>query len=166
MDSGDEDDDLRLSPRWRQVAADLFATKYGYGDTVPHEELRQALGMPTPTGKVEVEEYERWRISLMGQIESLKAHLLEAQNMDLQPVAGRGYEVIRPEKQTELAMREGMKRVRSELQRMGRRLSFVQRAALTAEQARENADALARLSFLNQQANKARRLNFTASVEE
>ncbi len=160
-----DDDDgagLELSPKWKQAAADLFDGKYGFGDVVPHEEMREALGLPTPTGRIEVEEYERWRMALVGQIESLKAHLLEAKNMDLQSVVGRGYEVVRPERQTELAVRDGMKRVRSELQRMGRRLSFVERASLTADQARENADALARLSFLSQQANKARRLKFAA----
>lgn len=154
-------DDLELSPKWRQAAAELFGKKYRHGDVVPHEELRIALGLPTPTGKIEVEKYEEWRLALVGQIEALKAHLLETMNMDLQPVSGRGYEIVKPEAQSGLALRDGMKAVRAALGKMGRRLSYVERSALTSEQARENADALARLSFLSQQASKSQRLKFT-----
>jgi hypothetical protein len=161
IDSDDlPEDEFALSPRWKHVAVTMFGTKYKHGDVVPHEVLRVALGLPTPTGKVDVDEYEDWRLKLVSQIESLKSYLLESKNMDLQAVVGRGYEIVKPECQTGLALRDGMKLVQSTLKRMDRRLSFIDRTALTAEQAKENADALCRASFLAGQAQKARRINF------
>lgn len=155
-----DDAGLTLSPPWRQAAAELFGSKFTYGDIVPHDELQAALNLPKPEGKVEVEVYERWRLALMGQVDALVAFLLEERNMCLKAVPGQGYLIVEPAKQTEFAMADGMKRVKSELRKMGRRLSFVDRAALTSDQARENADALARFAFLSQQASKVRRLQF------
>lgn len=158
--------DLMLSPPWKQAAAELFGNKYTFGQMVPHDELQAALNLPKPVGKVEVEVYERWRLALLSQIDALATFLLEDKNMCLRAVPGQGYQIVEPAKQTDYAMAEGMKRVKSELRKMGRRLSFVDRAALTSDEARANADALARLSFLNQQTNKARRLKFAEAPED
>lgn len=152
---------FNLLPPWRNAARDLFNGKYTYGDIVPHEELQGALGLPKPVGKVEVEEYERWRLSVLSQMDALSAFLLEERSMCLRAVPGVGYQIVEPENQTAYAMKDGMRRMRGELRKMGRRLSHVNRSALTAEQARENADAMARLAFLSQQTNKVRRLRFT-----
>lgn len=159
----DGEDDLVLSPPWKQAAAELFGAKYKHGDVVPHEELQAALGLAKPVGRIEVEEYERWRLNLLAQMDALSTFLLEERNMDLRAVPGRGYLIVEPKRQTDLAVSDGMKRVKSELRKMGRRLSFVDRTALSSEEARANADALARLAFLSQQAGKAQRLKFTAS---
>lgn len=151
-----------LLPPWKNAAAELFTDRYTFGDLVPHEELQEALRLPKPSGRITAEEYESWRLSLVAQVEALGAYLLEERNMCLRAVPGRGYEIVQPSEQTEYAMGHGMKRVRSELRKMGRRLSFVDRTALTHEEARKNADALARLSFLQQMANKAKRKRFAA----
>lgn len=154
--------DVYLLPPWRNAAAELFAGRYGYGDVVPHEELQAALMLPKPTGRITVEEYEEWRLSLLAQVDSLGTFLLEEKNMCLKAVPGQGYMIVEPAKQTEYALEHGMKRVKSELRKMGRRLSFIDRSALTHEEARKNADALARLSFLQQMASKAKRKRFIA----
>lgn len=154
-----------LLPPWRNAAAELFASKYTYGDIVPHSELQAALMLPKPTGKITVEEYEEWRLSLLAQVDALGTFLLEEKNMCLKAVPGQGYMIVEPAKQTEYALEHGMKRVKSELRKMGRRLSFIDRSALTHEDARKNADALARLSFLQQMANKARRSRFISPPE-
>lgn len=157
----DIDDDLSLHPAWRQAAADLFGNRYAFGQIVPHEELQEALRLPKPQGRITVDEYEGWRLALLAQVDALATYLLEEKSMCLKAVAGQGYLIVEPSKQTEYAATEGMKRVRSELRKMGRRLSFIDRARLTSDEARANADALARLSFLTEQASKARRLKFT-----
>ncbi|MES2634025.1 MAG: hypothetical protein V4669_13710 [Pseudomonadota bacterium] len=161
-----EEGDFELSPPWKQVAKDLFGTKYTFGQIVPHEELQTALKLPKPTGLVEVEDYERWRLALMAQIDALSTFLLDERSMCLRAVAGQGYLIVEPAKQTNFAVTEGMKRMRSELRKMGRRLTFIDRTALTSDQAKENADALARLAFLNQQASKARQMKFLSGVED
>lgn len=148
---------VHMLPPWRNAAAELFADRYTYGDVVPHGELQAALMLPKPTGKITVDEYEEWRLSLLSQVDALSTFLLEEKNMCLKAVPGQGYMIVEPAKQTEYAMGHGMKRVKSELRKMGRRLSFVDRSALSHEDARKNADALARLAFLQSMANKRKR---------
>lgn len=161
IDAGDEGFDLW--PVWKQAAAELFSGRYTYGQLVPHEVLQEALRLPKPQGRVTVDEYETWRLALLSQVDALSSFLLEERNMCLRAVPGQGYMIVEPAKQTEFAASEGMRKVRNELRKMGRRLSFVDRSKLTAEEARANADALARLSFLNEQAGKVRRLKFSES---
>lgn len=149
--------DIHLLPPWRNAAAELFAGRYSFGDIVPHEELQAALRLPKPSGRVTVEEYESWRLSLLAQTDALSAFLLEEKNICLRAVPGQGYMILEPKDQTEYAMGHGLKRVRSELRKMGRRLTFIDRSALSHEEARKNADALARLAFLQSMANKRKR---------
>lgn len=156
---------VHLLPAWRNAAAELFSGRYTYGDEIAHEELQQALRLPKPTGLMKPEEYERWRLDLLSQVDALADWLLEEKNMCLQSVQGRGYRIVLPAEQTEFAMKQGRKKIRSELRKMGRRLSFVDHASLTQDERRANADALARLSFMEQQFSKARRRRFLAEPE-
>lgn len=153
------EDEFRPSPAWKNAVAELFSGKYTFGDIVSHEELQAALGLPKPTGKVEVEKYEEWRLKLMGQVDALVDFLLEEKRICLRNVIGEGYMLVKPAEQTAFALKAGQKGMKSALQKMGRRLSFVDRSALTSEQSKENADALARLSFLQQQVRRARRMS-------
>lgn len=154
------EDGFKHSPPWKNAVAELFDGKYTYGDIVPHEELQAALDLPKPKGKVEVEFYESWRLKLVSQVDALSEYLLEEKKICLRSVNGQGYMIVKPAEQTSFAVKQGQKGMRSTLQKMGRRLSFIDRTALTNEQSRENADALARLAFLQQQVRKARRINF------
>lgn len=147
-----------MLPPWRNAAAELFAGKYGYGDIVPHADLLTAFYLPKPTGKITVDEYEQWRLAVLAQQDALAEWLLEERNMLLVAVPGQGYRITPPEQQTDHAMDRGMKRVRKEINRMARQLHYVDRTALTHEQARENADALARAAWLKSQFNKSSRI--------
>lgn len=157
---------VHLLPPWRNAAAELFADRYTFGDIVPHDELQESLRLPKPAGRVTVEEYEGWRLSLVAQVEALSNFLLEEKNMCLKAVPGQGYLIVTPAEQTDYAMGHGLKRVKSELRKMGRRLSFIDRSALTHEEARKNADALARLSFLQSMANKRKRFTMQPDKKE
>lgn len=149
---------VTMMPPWRNAAAELFAGKYGYGDIVPHDELLAAFYLPKPTGKRTFEEYDQWRLAVLAQQDALAEWLLEERNMMLVAVPGQGYRITPPEQQTEQALERGMKRVRKEINRMARQLHYVDRSALTHEQARANADALARAAWLKSQVNKSKRL--------
>lgn len=149
---------VSLLPPWRNAAAELFAGRYGYGDLVPHDELLAAFNAPKPTGKITVEEYEAWRLAVLAQHDALTDWLLEERNIMLVSVPGQGYRLCKPEEQTETAVERGMKRVRRELVKMTRQINYVDRSSLTHEQARENAEALARAGWLKQQIGKAKRL--------
>lgn len=157
---------VHLLPAWRNAAAELFSGQYGYGDVIPHDVLRASLRLPEPKGRLTLAELESWRLSLVAQIDALADWLLEEKNMCLRSIQGQGYQIVEPAEQTEFAVKQGRKKIRSELRKMGRRLSFVDASVLTAEQRRENADALARLSFMEQQFSKAKRKRFLADPEQ
>jgi hypothetical protein len=158
---------VHLLPAWRNAAAELFASgRYTYGDVIPHEVLRLALRLPEPHGKLTLSELESWRLSLVAQIDALSDWLLEEKNMCLRSLPGQGYQIIPPAEQTEYAVNQGRKKIRSELRKMGRRLSFVDHASLTQDERRKNADALARLSFMENQFSKAKRRRFIVSDKD
>ena len=148
---------VHLLPAWRNAAAELFSGKYQYGDVISHEALREALRLPEPKGKLTREEWESWRLALVAQVDALADWLLEERSMCLRSVQGQGYMIVEPAEQTEFAMKQGRRKIRSDLRKMGRRLSFIDHAALSKEQRKANADALARLSFMEQQFRKSRR---------
>ncbi|MCD0280471.1 hypothetical protein JWH04_16295 [Xanthomonas melonis] len=148
---------VQLLPAWRNAAAELFNGQYAYGEVIPHRVLRAALRLPEPRGKLTREEWERWRLDLVAQVDALADWLLEEKNICLKAMHGEGYMLVRPGDQTEFAVKQGRKKIRAELRRMGRRLSFIDHASLSQEQRKANADALARLSFMEQQFRKARR---------
>lgn len=155
-----EDDSLSLLPPWKNAAAELFGKKYSFGQIVPHDEIQAAMGMQKPEGKITAQEYESWRLSLLAQMDALATFLLEDRRMCLRAIPGQGYLIIEPAKQTAFAMQDGMRKLKAEMRKMGRRLHYVDHAALSHDEARENANAIARLSFLSQQARKSRRLKF------
>lgn len=148
-------DEISYTPPWKNAMAVLFGPGgYTYGQLIPHEALQDALGMPKPQGRITVDEYEAWKLRLVSQVDALSDALLEDRNMCLQSVIGQGYRIVEPERQTAFAVKQGQKGLRAALSKMGRRLSFVDRSALTTDQAKENADALARLSFLQTQVGR------------
>lgn len=154
-----EESEITYSPPWKNALATLFGPGgYTHGDLVPHAALQEALGLRRPSGRITADEYEGWRLKLVTQVEALSEALLECRNMCLQSVPGQGYRIVEPAMQTAFAVKQGQKGLRSALSKMGKRLSFVDRAVLTNDQAKENADALTRLSFLKTQVSSRRRL--------
>ena len=146
-----------LLPAWRNAAAELFAGQYSHGEIIPHDVLREALRLPEPSGRLTREEWESWRLALVAQVDALAAWLLEEKNLCLKNVQGQGYMILPPAEQTTFAVKQGRKKIRAELRKMGRRLSFIDHASLSQDERKANADALARLSFMEQQFRKAKR---------
>ena len=153
------DGEISYTPPWKNAMAVLFGPDgYDYGELIPHEVLQEALGLPEPTGRITADELKSWQLRLVTQVTALSAALLEERNMCLKSVIGQGYKIVEPEKQTAFAVKQGQQELRTAMQKMGRRLSYLDRSALTAEQAKENADALARLSFLQTQMSTRQRI--------
>jgi hypothetical protein len=73
--------------------------------------------------------------------------------------------IVEPSEQTDFAVKQGRKKIRAELRRMGRRLSFIDHTSLSQDERRKNADALARLSFMQEQFGRAKRKRFLAEPE-
>ena len=149
---------ITYSPPWRNVAETMFNGQVGYGDEVSHEVLNEALGMPEP--RTTAEAYKEWALKRMTQLEALKEWLLKEHSMCLASIHGRGFRVIHPHDQTDYAQADGLRNIRRELGKMAERLYYVNRSQLTHEQARANADAMARAAFIRQSLGKAQRMRF------
>lgn len=159
-----EEGEVSYLPPWKNAAFLLFGGKYNFGDVITHEELNASLGMVEPTTTADA--YKQWSLKRIPQIDALSQWLLEEKNMCLASVHGQGYRIVPPQEQTEFAQEVGMKVVRREIGKMVRRLHYVDRSRLTHDQARENANAMARAAFLKQQIKKTARLSFEAPEVE
>ena len=106
---------MKLHPAWKHAVAELFSGKFAFGDVVSHEELQAVLGLPKPRGKIEVEQYESWRLSLLSQVDALTDYLLEEKNICLRSVIGEGYMLVKPEDQTAFAVKQGQKGLRRQI---------------------------------------------------
>jgi hypothetical protein len=152
--------EVKLLPAWKQAAATLFDGRYNFGDVVSHEVIREALDLPKPQGRVSVEKLEAWRLNLLTQMDALSDWLLKNKLMCLRSIPGEGYLILKPAEQTRHAVKEGHKSIKASLRKMDRQLNYIDREQLTSDEARENADELARNSFLRTQFKNARRIDF------
>ena len=154
-----------LLPAWKNAARELFEGQFTFGDVVPHDALHAAFRLPEPKDTATIAEYKEWGLKVLGQMTALTEYLLEEKSMCLRALPGVGYEIVPPAKQTEYAEKEGWKQVRSGLRKMQRRLAYVDRSQLTHEQARANADAMAKAGALKQMISQAKRLKLAAPPE-
>lgn len=161
-----EEDKISYTPAWLNAALTLTGDRnLNYGDFISHEELNALLNMPEP--KTSLSEYKEWTVRRISQIEALSRWFLEERNMCLASVHAEGYRILQPSDQTQYAQESGMKVIRRELSKMARRIHYIDRSKLTHEQARDNANAMARAAFLKQQINRAARIKFDPpSIEE
>lgn len=145
-------DELNLYPPWRQAVENFRAAGFTYGDFVSLVWLYENLGIQMPRDGTPHAEAKRLELRFLGQFSTFRRQILEEMQMDLEAGAkgedGRGYLVISPQDQTRLAMQDGRRDITRSLRRMHRRVANVNTSNLTADQRRENADAMARIASL------------------
>lgn len=156
--------EVSMIPAWKNAAAALDEGRWTYGDMIMHAELWELLDLPEPQGRVDTDDYKRWQFQILANVEALKDYALRTHSMLLASVHGEGYRILHPGEQTEYATRQGMRELRRELRRMSTRLFHVARHQLTADQLKENTDALARTAAISQTLRSVGKI--TAPTEE
>lgn len=139
---------IRLLPAWKNAAVAIESGRWKVGDLIRRDDLLELMELCEPVDRVTVESYKTWQLAVLSSIEALRDHLLRSCNMCLATVYGQGYRILPPREQTDYAMREGMKELRRDLSKMASRLTHLDRSALTAEQAKQNTDAMARTAAI------------------
>jgi hypothetical protein len=146
-----DDDEPRLFPPWRQTLKQLEAMNVQPGQTITKEWLEASFGMrPART----IAEHERNHHLFRKLFWMLRTELLETHQLMLRAVAGVGYEVVEPQRQTQVALRDRGLDVARALQKLNSELTHIRHDLLTEEQRKENADALAKVGVLTSMATK------------
>lgn len=138
---------LPLDPIWRQAALDALQT-FAYGDIIPHEWLNEHLDIQEPEGRITVEEYRLHAFELLRKVDGFRNELLTQHQRYLVNVRGIGYKIIEPPHQTEAAMCKLQKDLRRTISQAMAALVHINDTALSLDDARENADAKAKLAAL------------------
>ncbi len=142
-----EDAQPLLYPAWRQLERDLLDAGLPDGATIPMDRLRSGLGVRDPA-TLNGADVMREQLQFNSAMGSLMASLLENHRIKLRLVEGVGYMVVPPEDQTRLAIKERGAEVQNVIEKAFRDVTYVRTEALTDEQRRENADAVAKFASL------------------
>jgi hypothetical protein len=135
----------KLYPAWKQALADVVASQIQPGQTIDKQWLEQAFGIePAQT----VAQHEKNHHLFRHMFWRFRSELLEQHQLMLRPIAGVGYEVINPQQQTDVALKDRGREVAWALQKLTNELTHVRHEALTDDQRKQNADALAKVGQL------------------
>lgn len=134
-------------------AAECFTKEgYTYGSLIPKDWFMRSFRLPEPQTIQEANDVSMLYARHLG---ALRTKLLVERKMALRTKDGVGQEVVQPEEQTEWAVQDFVTDVCRLTMRIKDRLQHVNFAALSDEQRRENADAIAKLSFFQNRGLKA-----------
>ena len=141
---------VKLFPAWKQAVADFLAAGFAPGDVIPHAWLAAHFGMPVlnDASTLSVAEFQDRQFTWLANIEALKSELLEAHQIYLSSVHGKGWQWVPPQAQTNAAVKRFEHEAKRAYRKAGHGLMHLRVAELTDEQRRENMDAIGRLSML------------------
>jgi len=143
-DDGDGDN-IKLLPTWRQALAELEQAGIHAGQVIGKRWLEDRFGIREP---LTIQEAERNRFVFLRSMTALRETLLEKHQYMLRSVPGVGYEIIPPDRQTDVALRDRGEQIRRALQTLAIELTYIRAEELTDEQRRQNTDALAKVGAL------------------
>lgn len=136
-----------LLPAWRNVErAIVTERRWTYGDLIGWDEIGALLGLEQPGPDARADVYQEWQLRRLQQVDALRKHMLREHAMYLDTEIGEGLRIVIPAEQTARVNQRGRASLAKALREMRDGLAYVNRGALTAEQARENTDAQVRLA--------------------
>ena len=133
-------------PRWRHALDVLLERGLPYGSRIERDEIVRLLKLKQP---VTAAQQQAFQLEYLEQFHALRYELLEGHCLLLRTVHGeRCYEVTPPNRQTDVALAVGVREIKSALVKASKGVTFIRSNELSAEEARKNADAQARLASL------------------
>lgn len=135
---------VTLYPAWKNAVERIVGGEFAHGDMITHDAMDELLELRKPSGRVSADEYKAYELSRLSSVEALRSALLKDHMMDLQNERGKGFRILMPHEQTNAAMTDGEAAIRKAIRTKKARLVHVNHSALTAEQRKENTDAIIR----------------------
>ena len=140
------DEALTLYPAWRQAVAQLDADGMLVpGKVIDKAWLDAAFGIQPPKS---FDDVDKNRLRFVGQMSALRDDILTKRRLMLRAIDGTGYRIVPPQDQTDTALKDRGASIRREIRSLHCELAHVDHGALTAEQSKRNADALAQVGVL------------------
>lgn len=136
------------TPEWLD-AADWIANNAQYGDLLPHEWLCEKFKLNKPKYGTQ-EDFDRFSFEYLQNITSLSQYLLEEHSIALQNVRGRGYRVVPPEEQVDVAKKQAKAEIHRAVRKYAAHLEHIRYDELSVEKQRERDDEAAKLSQMRQ----------------
>ena len=138
-----------------------------YGDFISHKDIDRAMDRAAPTlakiGEMEsqselVECMQKYQFELLAATDALKKYLLKERKMMLVSVRGEGYRIVRPNEQTDIAVKAGWKQIIKGMKLTERGVENVNTALLTRDECSYNLSVRARLAGLRTMIGRKRDL--------
>ncbi len=145
---------VKYKDYWKAAIIELREMGLSYGDRITHEDMYALLGIPRPKDLRSFDDIKKSQLAYVHNVECIRRELLEDDQMDMQNVRGFGYEIVKPEVQTQKAVGDLMDEIKRAMRKTAKRISYVDMSQLSAEEQRENTDARARLSFFRKSMRK------------
>lgn len=151
-------EDLQHYPAWKDALVNFDFT---YGDIVELDWLYEAFGLERPHEKMPYKKASEVQLEFLTNFKKLEEHLLHEMQMALRNKRSIGYEVVTPQEQTFWAEQAATSEINKSIRGMYNRQINVNRDLLTAEQKKENSDALARTSMLTTMVGRFKKKQLT-----
>ena len=110
--------------------ANNIAKMFNYGDVVTNEWLSDNFKIKLPTYGSK-KQFEAYAFEFLGMLEGVKKSLLEDHKMYLTNVRGKGYLIVMPNRQSDVAVDKLKKSLSSEVNKAFRAITNVNEALLT-----------------------------------
>jgi hypothetical protein len=112
--------------------ANNIAKMFNYGDVVTNEWLADNFKLRLPTHGSK-KQFQAYAFEFLGMLEGVKKSLLEDHKMYLTNVRGKGYLIVMPNRQSDVAVDKLKKSLSSEINKAFRAITNVNEALLTNE---------------------------------
>ncbi len=157
--STDHESVVKLYPAWREAVQQFLAIGHKPGVILSLDWLYAVFGIARPAADTRHEVARKAELAFLGQFDGFRNCLLIEHQIALDSVRGAGYRIVPAPEQTTWAEKDGKQELKRALKRLGLRLTHVDLAALSSDERRQNADALARFSMLRGMTQQAERMS-------
>jgi len=141
---------ISIYPEHKQAVIDIMEEGFFPGKLITHEWLKEHLKLN--------ENDINYPFIKLSRVEAFKKELLENYKIHLDSVRGKGYRVVPPEEQTEVAVTNTMNGIQKNIKRGINYLQNVDIAKLTDIKKRENTDALGRIASISGMVKRERNI--------
>ena len=137
-------DALPLDPIWRQAAKEAVE-EFAYGQVIPKEWINDHLNIQFTDRPITAAQHQAIAFDMLNKIDGWRDELLRQHARYLINIRGVGYKIVEPPHQTATAMTRLQKELRRSISQAMTALVNINDKALTLEDARENAEAKAKI---------------------
>lgn len=109
---------------------EILVQSFTYGDVIPNEWLSDVFNLKLPTYGSK-KQFDKYAFEFMGMLDGVKKFLLEEHKMYLRNVRGKGYLIVLPKQQSDVAVDILKRSISTEITKAFKAITNVNEALLT-----------------------------------